>query len=144
MIIRIHFWSQYTDFNHKIYPFESDELIWGSEDSFGENSHLWHQKYSLSCTQVVDFVACRVTSKILGIDAARHSWGDIKKSNPGKIPSLSSDIHEKHSIFYTSSLIEYSIIGRTLSISKIKYSSHSLYLNDAGDAFAYQLDKWGV
>ena len=38
---------------------------------------MWHQKYSLSCTKVLGFAVCRVTSKVLGIGVAERSWGNI-------------------------------------------------------------------
>ena len=39
---------------------------------------MWHQEYSLPFTKVLVFVACIVTSKVLGIGAAERSWGDVK------------------------------------------------------------------
>ena len=38
------FWSEYTNFNHKIDPFDSTNFIWGSKDIRDDNSHLYHQK----------------------------------------------------------------------------------------------------
>ena len=35
-------------------------------------------------TKVLGFVACRVTSKVLGIGAAESSWGDVKTIKYGK------------------------------------------------------------
>ena len=45
---------------------------------------MWHQKYSLPFTNVLGFVACRVTSKVLGIGAAECSWGDVNTIKSGK------------------------------------------------------------
>ena len=61
-------------------PFDSNDFIWTSKDMTDGNSRLWHQKYSLPSTKVLVFVACRVTSKILGIGSAERSWGDLKKN----------------------------------------------------------------
>ena len=63
------FWSEYNSFNHKNDPFDSNDFIWNSKDITDDNSHLWHQKYSLPSTKVLGFVACRVTSK--------NSWNRI-------------------------------------------------------------------
>ena len=52
------------------------------------------------------FVACRVTSKVLGIDAAERSWGDVKTIKSGKRYAIISDVSEKQSIVYTSACIE--------------------------------------
>ena len=54
------FWSEYTKFNHKNDPFDSNEFIWSSKDICDGNSHLWHQKYSLPPTKDLGVVACRV------------------------------------------------------------------------------------
>ena len=64
------FWIQYTKSNHKNDPYDSNEFIWISKDIRDGNSHLWHQKYYLPSTKVIGFVACRVTSKIIGIGFA--------------------------------------------------------------------------
>ena len=39
---------------------------------------MWHQNYSRPCTKVIGFVACRVTSKFLGIDTTARSCVDVK------------------------------------------------------------------
>ena len=56
------------------------------------NSHLWHQKYSLPCTNVPGFVACRVISKVLGIGESERSWGDAKTIKSGRTRVISSDV----------------------------------------------------
>ena len=72
------FWSEYNLFNHKNDTFDSNDFIWNSKYITDGNSYLWNQKYSLPSTKVLGFVACRVTSKILGIGSAERSWGDVK------------------------------------------------------------------
>ena len=54
------------------------------------NNHLWHQKYSHPCTKVLGFVACTVTSKVIGIGAVECSWGDVKTIKSVKISAISS------------------------------------------------------
>ena len=44
---------------------------------------------------MLGFVACRVTSKIIGIGAAEHSSGDVKTIKPGKRSAIRSDVSEK-------------------------------------------------
>ena len=75
------FWSEYTNFNHKNDPFDSNELIWNIKYISDGNSHLWNKKYSLPSNRVIGFVDCRVTSKTLGIGYIECSWSDIKKPN---------------------------------------------------------------
>ena len=55
------FWTEYTDFYNKIVSFDADEFIWKSKDIKDGNINFWNQKYSLPCTKVLGFVACRVT-----------------------------------------------------------------------------------
>ena len=72
------FQTGFTDFDKNIGSFDADEFIWKSKDIRDGRSHLWHKKYSLPCTKVLGFVACRFTSKVIGIDAAERSWGDVR------------------------------------------------------------------
>ena len=72
------FWTEYIYIDKKIASFDADKFIWKSKDIKDGNSNLWHQKYSLPFTKVLGFVACRVTSKVLGIGAAERYWGDVK------------------------------------------------------------------
>ena len=64
------FWTDYTDFDNKISSFDADAFIWKSKDVKDGHSHFWHQKHSLPCNKFISFIACRVTSKVLGIGAA--------------------------------------------------------------------------
>ena len=124
------FWSEYTNFNHKNYPFDSNKFIWNSKNIRDGNSHLWHHKHSLMSTKVLGFVACKVTSKILGIGSAERSWGDIKTMKLGNRSSLGSDIYDKQIIVYTYNCIKEALIGRTLSQIDSKDSSQCHYWND--------------
>ena len=78
------FWTEYTAFDNKVGSYDYDESIWKSKDISDGNSHLWNQKYSLPFTKVLGFVACRVTSKFLGIGAEERSWGEVKTIKSGK------------------------------------------------------------
>ena len=100
------FWTENIAFDNMIGYFDADEFIWNSKDISDRNSHLWHQKYSLPFTTVIGFVACIVTSKVLGIGAAERSWGNVKTIKSGKRSVISSDVSEKQSIVYTSACIE--------------------------------------
>ena len=67
-------------------------------------------KIFTSLRHVLGFVACRVTSKGLGIGAAERSWGHVKTIKSGKISAIRNDVSEKHSIVYTSACIGSDII----------------------------------
>ena len=90
-------------------------------------SDLWHQKHSLTWTKVLGFIACRVTSKFLGIGSVERSWCDIKTIKSGKISAIISDISWKQSIVYTYDCIESAIIKQYHSDKKLNdnFSSHT-------------------
>ena len=100
------FCTEYTTFDNKVGSYDADAFIWKRKDISDGNIHLWHQKYSLPFTKVLGFVACRVTSKVLGIGASKRSWGDVKTIKSGKRSAINSDVLEKQSIVYTSACIE--------------------------------------
>ena len=125
-----------------IVSFDDDEFIWKSKDIRDGNSNFWHQKYSLPFTKILGFVACIVTSKVLGIGAADRSWGDVKTIKSVKISAISSDVSEKQSIVYTSSCIESAIIEQYHSDKQIYENCSSHTWNEEDDAFDHQLYKW--
>ena len=138
------FWSEYTAFNHNNCPFNGDYFICSSKDTLGGNSHVWHNKYSIPCTKVLGFVACRVIYKILGIGADERYWGDVKKIESGKISAISSNVLEKQSIVYTYACIE---LGKVVQIgSDYNIDEHyprNLWYDD-DEVFNNQLERWGV
>ena len=135
------FWSEYKNSNQKNDRFDSNEFIWNIKYISDGNSHIWHQKYSLPSNKVLGFVACRVTSKIIGIGSAECSWDYVKTIKSGNISVLDSDISEKQSIVYTSACIEEASIGSTLSNTDSKDGSHSQSWNYEDHAFEYQFDQ---
>ena len=86
------FCSEYTDLNHNNGPFGGNDFIWKIKDISYVNSYFWHQKYLLPCTKVLDFVACRFISRVLGIGATDSYWVDVKKIKSGKLSAISSDV----------------------------------------------------
>ena len=75
--------------------FDGDRFIWKIEDIRYGNIHLWHQKYSPPYTKVLGFVACSVTSKVLAVDAAERSKGDVKTIKYAKRSDIISDVSDK-------------------------------------------------
>ena len=95
------FWGEFKDFKNQTGPY-SKAGRWLTDDVRKGRSHLWHEKYSLGYTDVLGFVACRVTSKILGIGAAERAWAGTKDIKDGKRANLSGASTEKRSILYIS------------------------------------------
>ena len=74
--------------------------------------HIWHEKYSLPYTDVLGFVACRVTSKVLGIGPCERGWGDVKTIKTGMRSHMSGDSVEKRTILYSTALVNQARIKR--------------------------------
>ena len=124
--------------------YDADEFIWKRKDIRDGKSHLWHQKYSLPFTKVLGFVACRFTSKVLGIGASERSWGDVKTIKSGKISYIVSYVSQKQIIVYTLACIESAKIEQYHSDKQIYDNCSSHTWNEEDDAFDNQLDTWGV
>ena len=92
-------------------------------------------KNSLPFTNVLGFVACRVTSKVLGIGAAERSWGDVKTIKSGKRYAISSDVSEKQSIVYTSACIESDRIEQYQADKQLYDNISSHTWNEEDNAF---------
>ncbi len=71
--------------------------------------------HSLPFTEVLGFVACRTTSKRLGIGSAERSWSDVKTIKNGKRANIGGDTLEKRAILYTSAKLEEAQILRNSS-----------------------------
>ena len=138
------FWTEYTSFDKMIISFDADEFIWKIKDIRDGNSHLWHQKCSLTFTKVIGFVACRFTPKFLGIGASECSWGDVNTIKSGKRSAISSDVSEKQIIVYTYACIESAIIEKYHSDKQLNENCSSHTWNEEDDTFDHQLEKWGV
>ena len=105
------FWNEWKAFQLKLAPFRNRD-IWNVPTAVQGKSHLWHSNYSLYETQVLGFVACRTTSKSLGIGPAERSWGDVKYLGQGKRSNLASSRLEKQAVCYTHSCLERARIFR--------------------------------
>ena len=99
------FWNEFKAFTNCTRPYHEPSR-WASMDVKRGNSHLWHEKYSIPYTQVLGFVACRVTSKLCGIGPAERSWGGVKQIKDGKRAHLSGVSTKKRSILFVLSKIE--------------------------------------
>ena len=71
--------------------------IWDSKEAKGGESHTFHCVYSYNFTTVIGKIACRLTSKILGIGQAERNWKVVKRLKKSR-PKLKKDSLEKQSI----------------------------------------------
>jgi hypothetical protein len=75
------FWEEELWFRKMEGPFKPSRF--NSEPAVKGKSWVFHERYSLQETEVFGFVACRVTSKNLGIGACERSYGAM--SRPSKL-----------------------------------------------------------
>ena len=108
------------------------------------DSSLWHQKYLLPCTNVLGFIVCKVTSKVIGIGNSECSWIIANKIILVKRSDTRSNVSVKKINLYKSSCIESAIFGRTNYEWNLNNYSPSHVWNYDDDVFDYQLEKWGV
>jgi len=98
------FWDEFMTFQKKTKPF--DNLArWNAAHAREGKSYLWHEKYSLPYTAVFGFVACRVTSKTLGIGPCERNWAAVKNIKSGKRINLGGESVEKQALLHATSLI---------------------------------------
>jgi hypothetical protein len=102
------FWDEYDQFDNRHGPAfgESRYFIWASLDISQYQSYKWHKKYSLIQTKQLGRLACRVTSKILGMGSAERCWGDVKKLKNGQRSHLSTAAASKAATIYGAACAE--------------------------------------
>lgn len=123
------FWDEYQQFVTMSDPFDKAGR-WLTDDCLKGRSHKWHFKYSEPYTVVLGFVACRVTSKVLGIGMAERAWGALKIIKDGRRSHLSGDSTEMRSIVYTSARLEQQRIIREEAEKIDKESENNMFGDD--------------
>jgi hypothetical protein len=66
------FWNEFKAFQNCTHPYH-EPSCWATYNATKGDSYLWQEKYSISYTLVLGFMACRVTSKLCGIGPAERS-----------------------------------------------------------------------
>ena len=95
------FWTEFYAFQSKSGPtYEGRDYIWQHSDITNGNSYWWHKMFTYSSTEIFGKVACRVSSKILGIGSCERAWGDVKHNKIGKRSHLGADRTKKQSTIY--------------------------------------------
>ena len=85
--------------------------------------------YSLRFTKILGRLACRITSKIIGIGSAERNWGDVKHLMSGKRSHLLGKTLEKQATIYGTSCVEIAKISRDLK-NNYNYYQHNLFFDD--------------
>jgi hypothetical protein len=136
------FWTEWSDFSNKLDAFSSKRM-WNSEPAVQDKSYVFHEKYSLKVMTVLGYVACRVTSKVLGIGTEERSWGDVKQLKTDKRSHLSvADIEQQIVIFGAASMHK-ARIGRE-EAEKLDHNNSSKFWTDVDVEYDLGLKKYGV
>jgi hypothetical protein len=101
-------WDEYGQFNTRRGPAfgESRFYIWGSADIKNNLGYNWHKNYSLVQTKQLGRLACRVSSKLLGMGNAERCWGNVKQLKDGQRSHLSAEKASKASTIYGAACAE--------------------------------------
>lgn len=126
------FWEEFDQFCQRKGVFANREHIWNSSDVLKGNAHLWHYRNSFRYTEILGKLACRVTSKILGIGSAERSWGDVKHLKTNKRSHLSGDRTKKQATIYGAYCMEKANVKRNLS-EKTTKNPYKFWTNDDFD-----------
>ena len=120
------FWKEFGHFQNKtgVYGLHPGRFL--LPDAINGNSYLWHELYSLPYTNVLGFVACRVTSKRLGVGSAERSWADVKQIKDGKRSNLGGTSLEKRAILFTSAKLREANITQNAT----NYDNSEFFGND--------------
>lgn len=100
--------------------FADRDHIWNSTDVKNGMAYMWHYRNSYRFTKLFGKLACRVTSKILGIGSAERSWGDVKHLKTNKRAHLSGDRVKKQATIFGSSCMEKADLKQSYKESNTK------------------------
>ena len=100
------FREEHRKFMRKIDMFEAKNKMWQSTLLDHDKVHEWHDIFSINSTQVLGWVACRVTSKILGIGNAERAWGAVKQLKSGRRGHLSGPNTKKQATVFAKACID--------------------------------------
>ena len=99
------FWDEYGEFANHTGMFKGRH-IWISAEHQGTFAHKWHERYSYPYTEYLGKLACRVTSKVMGIGEAERIWKAVKKIRVGQRGSLTPEKAKKQAIIAASYSME--------------------------------------
>jgi len=133
------FWQEWSDFHHMSGDVYSKSYIQNSTHLSTGESHLWHNQYSLPFTQVLGHVACRVTSKTLGIGASERAWAAVKHLKTDKRAHLSSRAVSKQATLFCIASIDRAQQKKKVNPER----TQAAMWTDADLKFDESLGKWG-
>ncbi len=136
------FWNEFNALKNCTHPYNVPSR-WASANVTKGYSYLWHEKYSITYTSVLGFVACRMTSKLCGIGPAERSWGGVRQVKDGKKSQLSGESTEMRCILFVSSKISQARI-KCECMENLDAMGHIAMFGDDDINFDLELKSFGV
>jgi hypothetical protein len=100
------FWGEWADFHNMCGPVYSKPYIKNSQHLRNGDSHYWHAQFTEPFTEVLGWVACRVTSKLLGIGSCERAWSAVKFLKDKQRSHLSAEKIARQATIFSSTSIE--------------------------------------
>ena len=122
------FRQEFREFRGKTGAFDKSRGMWESSLLDEGKAHVWHDTYSVLNSDVLGWLGCRVTSKILGIGNAERAWGAVKQLMQGKREAISGSRIKKQATIYAKSCID-----------EAKIKSHNI--DDGNETFVTWTDE---
>ena len=97
--------------------------MWKSNLLRNGKIHEWHDIYSVNSTKILGWVACRVTSKILGIGNAERAWGAVKQLKSGRRGHLSGQNTKKQATIFEKACIDEATLKRKIPLKMLTQTS---------------------
>jgi hypothetical protein len=138
----VKFWREYRHFKTRTGVFGDRPYIWTHDYLQRNESHLWHEENSLKSTEVLGKVACRATSKILGVGSAERAWGDVKHIKKDKRAHLSGEKTNMAATLYGANCIEIAEAKRKAKADDPTFIPLQVW--DEDDFASIGLSKFGV
>ena len=101
---------------------------------------MWHKIYSVPFTEVLGKVACRVTSKILGVGNAERAWGCVKHLKTDKRAHLGAETTKKQATIFGKAAIEAARAKQNAAKGSSKYNND----NEEGKIWSNEDDAFGI
>jgi hypothetical protein len=134
------FWKEWDDFHGHRGESYGRLYIWNTADRRAGMSHVWHKQHSLVWTQVLGKVACRITSKILGIGAAERSWADVKQLKQGKRQGLQGQSLKKQALIFSAACIEQARIRQENAASRDDWDEDDVEFDKELESYGMEKD----
>ena len=137
------FWTELRNFQSKKDPW-AKEWIWMSPDIAEDRSWLWHRNHSYGAqvSKVLGIIACRVTSKKLGMGQAERCWGAVKDLKNHKRSHMGAKATKYQTHIYARDSQQKAILKRQLVLQAGLEASRTVWTDR--DLAAIGRNRYGI